>query len=287
MRLRACVAGLLLAAVAGCWFARPSTTSTWLDRLRPFSGPAGPDVVILEIAILEVPVGDTYVNQEMWTGTDEQFLPPEIRSRQEENGLRVALVHGRPPDRLQSMLSQERHNRNARQRRLRGGNASVVDLGGKREQCSFELRTDDRTQAYHLNQALCQWQLTPTIEKNGKISFRFVPQVQYYDKDRLPSLSATSILPLQDHRVTDSLPAIKFDVAVTPNEWIIVGARFDKPKSLGFQFFIESEGDRPVQRLLILRATRADGGGSALQAGKPDGTENPKLSLASQASAIP
>lgn len=282
MRLRACAAGLLLAALAGCWFARPTTSSTWLDRLRPFGGMTGPDVVVLDIAMLEVPVGDTYVNQEMWTGTDEQFLPPELRTLQEENGLRVALIHGRPPDRLQNMLESERFNRNPRQRRLRAGDTTMIDVGSKREKCNFELKADGTTKTFQLEQALCQFQVVPTLAPDGKIHFQFVPQVQHYDKQRMPALSATSILPLQNHRVTDAHPALKFEVSLSPNEYVVLGTRFDKPKSLGFQFFVQPEGDRPVQRVLAIRSVRADGSSAPAQAGKPDG----KLSLASQASAV-
>lgn len=283
MRLRACAAGLLLAALAGCWFARPSATSNWLDRLRPFGGPVGADVVVLEIALLETPIGDKYVNQELWTGTDEQFLAPELRSVQEENGLRVALVHGRAPNQLQSMLTSERYNHNPRQRRLRAGDATVIDVGAKRALCSFELRTDGRTQVHSLAEALCQLQVTPTLSKDDKVHLAFVPQAQHFDRQRLPTVSATSALPLQNHRVTDPYAALKFDVVISPNEYVILGTRFDKPKSLGFQFFIDADAQRPVQRLLAIRAIRPQAGNDTAPPGTAAGPASEKLSLASQA----
>jgi hypothetical protein len=282
MRMRACAAGLLLATLAGCWFARPTMKSTWLDKLRPFHGMTGPDVVILEVSLLELPLGDRYVNQEMWTGADEQFLSPELRILQEENGFRVAMLHGRPPDRLQSMLGNERFNRNSRQRRLRSGDTTTLDIGTKLELCEFELTTDGGTQSLKLEQPFCQMQVHPVIENDNRIRISFAPQIQHYDNKRLPSISAASILPLQNHRVTDPYPALKFDVTLGSNEWVVVGARYDKPKSLGFQFFVQPEAEKPVQRLLVLRAARGDGGVSALPVSKPDSAAS-DLSLASQA----
>jgi hypothetical protein len=282
MRMRACAVGLILACLSGCWFSRSTNTSTWLDRFRPLGGITGSDVVVLDHALLETPIGDTYINQELWTGTDEQFLSPEVRTLLEENGLRLALVHGRPPNQLQTMLGSERYNRNGRQRRLRTSDPTVLDIGSLRDQCAFDLKLDSSNRTEKLQSALCQLQLLPTFGRENKVHLQFTPQMQHHDADRMPTLSPTSSLPLHNHRVTDAYAALRFAVDMTPNEYLVIGARFDKPKSLGFQFFVQPTGDRPVQRLLVLRVARGGDGGTALDADKKDRpSESP--SLASQA----
>src|SRR5207253_1601580 len=98
-------------ALAGCFTPSDGKGASWRDRLRAFTGPVGSDVVVFEVAVLEVPVGDRYVNGEMWAAIDDQVLPAEVRRKLEEQGLRVGKVNGRPPDKLMDILTSERHNR--------------------------------------------------------------------------------------------------------------------------------------------------------------------------------
>ena len=41
-------------ALAGCLNSPNGNGSSWKDRFRPFSGPTGADVVVFEVAVLEV-----------------------------------------------------------------------------------------------------------------------------------------------------------------------------------------------------------------------------------------
>src|SRR5262249_4764803 len=102
--------GLLL--LAGCswpWFSRSPTPPAGTDPYCALGGPAGSDVVVMEVAVLEMNIGDKYLNEELWNTTIEQSLPPETRTILEENGLRAGLIAGQPPDFLQ-VITSERTN---------------------------------------------------------------------------------------------------------------------------------------------------------------------------------
>src|SRR5262245_22923639 len=96
---RALVFGLLLSWLVGCAVAEPARPTSWLSRRRPFQGPTGPDVVQMQVALLECPVGDRYLNDDLWALADEQqFL--SCKSLLEENGWRIGQIGGVTPAKL-------------------------------------------------------------------------------------------------------------------------------------------------------------------------------------------
>jgi hypothetical protein len=252
--------GLAVLALAGCLFRRDVHAPSWM---KPFAGPAGSDVIVMDVAVLEVPVGDPYVNSELWSAADDQVVAPEIRKRLEENGLRVAKVCGRPPDGLLGLLTSERSNRNARQARKRSGDPYSVAIGPQRE--TLRYQPDGAGEANLFEQASCFLQITPQLGKDGKVQMQLVPQVQHADRKH-GMLSPTIAMVLQTQRSTESFAPLRLDVPIGLNEYILVGAYFDRRESLGFQFFVTGTGERPVQRLLAIRAARM---GQAAEPGAP------------------
>jgi hypothetical protein len=61
---------------------------------------------------------------------------------------------------------------------------------------------------------------------------------------------------LQEQLPTESYAALGFEVTLAPNEYILVGGRFDKPETLGHQCFVRADETKPVQRLLVIRTSR-------------------------------
>src|SRR5436305_7184312 len=89
--------GLLAVPLLGCAADGPVRSTSWLERLRPFHGPVGPDVVQMDVALLERPVGDPALNQGLWALADEQVIALEQKGVLEDNGFRVAQVGGITP----------------------------------------------------------------------------------------------------------------------------------------------------------------------------------------------
>jgi len=251
-RLVVCAVPLVV-LLAGCLWPRTTGGVNWT---RPFSGPVGADVIAIEVAVLEVPAGDRFINASLFTQIDDQILSPEIRQRLDENGLHVARVNGRPPDALLDLLTSERSNHNARHVRVRSNNGTNVPLGSVREVCQFQLAADGKEEMIALEQAQCMLQVTPALADEGKITVQFLPQIQHADRKRQGQLIPTIALALQGNHATDSYPALRWEVVLNPNEYVVVGTRFDKSQSLGYRFFVTAEGEKPTQRLLAIRTSR-------------------------------
>src|SRR5260370_27198128 len=90
----------------GCVLESP-TTGLW-NRIHPFQGPTGADVIQLDVAVLEAPVADPILNQDLWKLADELELTPETQTLLEKNGLRIGQIGGIAPNELQALLTSER-----------------------------------------------------------------------------------------------------------------------------------------------------------------------------------
>src|SRR6516164_5930580 len=70
-RLVVCAAPLVV-LLAGCLWPRTTGGVNWT---RSFSVAVGADVIAIEVAVLEVPAGDRFVNTSLFTQIDDQILP--------------------------------------------------------------------------------------------------------------------------------------------------------------------------------------------------------------------
>jgi hypothetical protein len=250
IRLSLLISSILV--LAGC-FNPPSGNGSWKDRLRSFGGPVGSDVVVFEVAVLEVPAGEKYINGEMWAAIDDQVLSAESRHKLEDQGFRVGKVNGRPPDKLLDILTSERHNRAARRVSKRSGSPYAILVGPQRETFRFEPGLDGKAESPTYEQAQCHIQATPVIGSDGKVQFQFAPQIQHADKKKTGQLMPTLALGLQGNHATETFSGLSWEMPLDVNEYIIVGARFDKPHTLGFGLMITTEGERATQRVLAIR----------------------------------
>src|SRR5262249_26814687 len=89
--------GLLAALLAGLALGAADRPGIWVDGLRPYHVPEGPDVVVLEVVLLERPVDDPFVNEELWRSADEQAVPLERKAVLDDNGFRVGQIGGLTP----------------------------------------------------------------------------------------------------------------------------------------------------------------------------------------------
>ena len=252
------VLGLLAVPLVGCATGGPVGPTSWLEALRPFHGPVGPDVVQMDVALLERPLGDPYLNQRIWALADEQVVALEGKGVLEDNGFRVGQVGGIIPEELKDLLFSERSNVNPRRLVFHADHPTVVKLGGAVPQCTFQVQQDGRALPVALEEAECTLEILPSLAKDGRVRLRFTPQVQYGRAalTRRPA-DDRSGWELKEERPTERYPALSWDVALAPNEYVLVGARFGAPETLGHQSFIRPDESTPVQRLLVIRTGRS------------------------------
>jgi hypothetical protein len=250
--------GLLIGLLAGCASGSGVHSTSWLKRRQPFHGPTGPDVVRMEIALLECPVGDSYINLDLWKLADEQVVPLENKAALEDNGFRVGQVGGIIPDELQELLTSKRSNVNPRERQVMGGYRAELNLGPVLAQCSFILQEDGQPVTVSLDQARCRLTVVPRMTPDGKAQLHFTPEIEYGEQvpDFHPAEDGSGWV-MQVQRPCQTYPALGWDVTLEPNQYLVVGARFDQPRSLGYACFVQADAAATVQRLLVIRTSRA------------------------------
>jgi hypothetical protein len=75
---------------------------------------------------------------------------------------------------------------------------------------------------------------------------------------------------LAPQRPTERYAALAFEVTLSESEYVAVGTRFGRDGTLGGECFLAA-GEKPVQRLLVIRARR----GGASPAGETLGVSVP------------
>jgi hypothetical protein len=257
-RRPALVVALLTALLAGCTTSKPVRATAWLDRLRQLGHPSGPDVIQMHVALLERPVGDPYINGGLWTTSDEQVVALERRATLEDNGFRVGQIGGIPPAEFFALLTSERSCVNPRGIQLHSGKATSVVLGPPLAACRFIVQQDGRPAPVSLDQAQCSLEVLPTLVADGRTRLQFTPIVQHGATRLQPAPAADhSGWTLQAHRPTDRYDDLIWEVTLPPNEYVVVGGRFDRPETLGHQCFVRPDEPSPVQYVLVIRTGRA------------------------------
>jgi hypothetical protein len=100
---------------------------------------------------------------------------------------------------------------------------------------------------------------TPTPD--GRTLLRFTPKVEYGDVIREPRPSPDrSEWVLEVGRRSRAWPDLGWEVALAPNQYLVIGANFEREGTLGHRAFVHREGRFPIQHLLVLRTSRPGAG---------------------------
>ena len=247
---------VLTVSVAGCF--TPETPST--SRLyRPsfFHGPTGDDVIQIEWALLERPVGDPYLSRSLWEHADEQVVAHEQKATLEDNGFRIGQIGGITPSQLQSLLTSERCCVNPpRHIELHAGNPTTLAVGAKRAICSFDLMEGGKRTTIAFEQAECKIQVETALTADGRTRLRFTPRIHHGQALAVIQPAAEGGWGFKREDPVESFPSLSWEVTLAPNEYVLVGASGDRPETLGSCFFVRPELNRAMQRVLVLRTSR-------------------------------
>ena len=254
MRRRwALVLGLLTGSLVGCLTGESARPITWLARLHPCQGPTGADVVRLDVALLECPVGDRYINEELWKVADEQVIDLERKAVLEDNGFRVGLVGGLLPEGLQDLLKSGRSCASMRRNQLHADHPTSVVLGPPVAECRFGIHQDRRVVPVVLREAECTLQIVPSLARDGSTRLHVTPQIHHGDtKPSLHPGPDHATIVMEEQRPSEDYRALGWDVTPAPNQYVVVGTRLDRRGTLGYQCFFRGDEPRPVQRLLVI-----------------------------------
>ena len=209
------------AAPAASLFSRAPSS----DSLRASQGLTGADVIQVDVALIESPVGDRYLNEDLWTVADDQVLTLERKSLLEDNGFRIAQVGGIPPAQLQALLTSERSCIDSRRFHLHANTPTPISLGSPISECSFQVHQSGAEQPVTLEHASCSLLIVPTLGAEGKTQLLFTPQIESGNPEKFygaaPDRSAWI---LQEQRPTVKYTALSWELSLDPNEYVVVGS---------------------------------------------------------------
>ncbi len=244
---------LLVVFLAGC-FTPDIASRGVMDRLRAVGGPVGPDVVILDVAEIEQPPDDEYIDRELWTVLDEQVVGLEHKAAMDENGIRAGVAGGLPPGKLQALLITDRSCPDPHRITTRNGTAKLLPLGPVRDEAAFELKLNSEASTVKLTSAQFGLTITPGRTDDGRVRLTLLPQVQHGGRTlRLQPLDGDG-WSLGGAKAVEKYSGLSFDVTLSPQDYLVIGTRYGQASTLGHGMFVVPIGAKVVQRLLVIRA---------------------------------
>jgi hypothetical protein len=281
MRLARAAAIALLAGVSGCLPGRHGDDSSLMSRRLPEGSSA--EIVRIDVAVIERPASDHYLNRGLWALADEQAVDLEHKPALDDNGFRVGLIGGLLPADLLTLLSSDRSCGEPHRLQLRAGTSTPLAIGPQRAHCSFALHQGGRAVPVNLEAVSCSLEVVPTLADRGRTTLQFTPVVKHGASQRearaVRDASGEHRWNMEMQASTETYAGMSWQITVSPEEYVVIGTRMDSDDTLGESFFIDTESTRATQRLLVIRSGRVlpdaaldDNGGDkipplALQAG--------------------
>jgi hypothetical protein len=215
------------------------------------------DSLIVEYVLLERPIGDVFLDRDLWTST----LPagsPEIRSLLAENGIRAGILTGMLPTQFQTMLETKAdvvdhpHLITFSNRK-----ETVIPTAGPIEACEFDILSDlaGKSESVSLKEARCGVLVRPQSLGEGRVKVWCEPQIQHGSRqDRFrPSEDGTQFTKYEEVP-TEKYSAFGFEVTLRPEECLVIGCIADQQETLGAVLFGVEANGHPRQRIVAIRA---------------------------------
>lgn len=218
---------------------------------------------MLDLVLVERPLGDEFLNDELWQSTDMQVAGLDKKALLDDNGLRVGQVVGMNPAKLQNLVASDRYCVISRRQTMPAGTPVTIPLGPVIGECNYCVKTSAGTFEVALSQGQCTLAVVPSLTKDGRTTLKFTPQVLYGSQvtDYQVAAGRTGF-ECQYKRPGKTYEALSWEVTLAPNQYLVIGTVFDPDileesrQSLGNQFFLVEKGQTITQRLLVIRTTR-------------------------------
>ncbi len=218
--------------------------------------------VYLESVILERPVGDRFLDRDLWASTLDVGTP-EMQVRLSENGLRAGILAGTLPPRFQTLLESDSETLSGRGLTFAMRKEEVLPTSGPHERCEFTLLADlagNRT-TVALKQARCGILVRPEAMPDRRVRVVCEPQIQHGERQEYFRASADGTglvkyaeVPLARYQ------SLTFDVPLGRNEYLVIGWRAEQTDTIGAAIFGVEANGQPRQRVLVIRARQVNPG---------------------------
>ncbi|MFO0849527.1 MAG: hypothetical protein U0871_13370 [Gemmataceae bacterium] len=258
-RTAACV----LVVAAGCFSPDLGPRqANWFDRVREQTGAALADGLVLRTGLIELPPGDPFLTTELWAAAGKP-VPHEQAVLLARNGLRVGVLGGLTPARFDALTASDATFKFGTDRTFKPGAPRVVPVNGPLDRAAVrtvaDLSADPAERTF--TAAECGLSVTARPAAGGRVTLTCEPQVQYGDKELFLTAAADgSGFARTDHKPREAYPALRFEVTLAADEYLVVGPTAEPDGTLGQALFFDAADGRVRQRVLVIRATAGAGG---------------------------
>jgi hypothetical protein len=268
-RTRCAWAGVVCAAALAAGCLGKESRPDGPVRARSF-GPTSPPTegVFVEHVLIEQPVGDPFLNRDLWA-TGPSPAPPAVTALLTENGLRAAVFGGNLPPKFQALLGSEPDTVSARRFVFGTAKEHVVPTSTPPDSCTFDLLTDlaGKREKVTFAKARGGVMVRPEATADRRIKVWCEPQIQHGEEREFlrPTADGTGFTKHVE-TPTEKFTGMGFEATLGVNEFLVIGWAADESSNLGSALFGAETQGRPRQRVLVLRAGQLGGGASDLPA---------------------
>ena len=265
--LRAFILLGVFVAATGCRMIEPQPKGR--SPLQPLDGSA--QGITLEIFSAPVAVGDPQLAK-LWAEVDEQPLSVELRRRLSQNGMRAGVVGPGVPGPLGELLklTDERISTEERSQvpldaepgpqlrvlQPRPGKRNDLVVSSTYEQISllrsFEGQVDGKT--YRKAEGRLQLRVFP--EPDGRVRLELQPEL-HHGELKTHITGSEGMLIWKPERAKQLFADLKLVLTLSAGQMLLMTCQDNKPGSIGHYFFTQQDGEKPMQKLWVIRLAQA------------------------------
>ena len=160
----------------GCLWTEESAPSNWLSRLQKQT--ITPDHALIQVALIERPFRDEFINRTIWDQADEMILDLDRDGPLKQNGFRVGQLVGPTPDDFQKMLLSKRDCSNPQAMIFPAGRTATIYLGPQLRQSTYEFVDGKQRTEITLDQAHYCLEVTAQFDRTGRTKLKFLPKIE-------------------------------------------------------------------------------------------------------------
>lgn len=281
---------------AGCSFLTAAPKSV-TSPLAPID--LSNDGADLDVLFVRFPLGDPGLCRQLWGEVDELELPSAVRRELAANGMRCGLIGGPLPDMLAKRLTiaedqstpaaaaaklqSESPVRRWRLQAHRGRPGKIV-ASPAYDQLSLLTCDDGQVRGKTYSQAQGLFSILVDPQGDGRVRLSLTPELEYGDS-RQQWVGQDGVLRLQSGKPKQTFDKLKLDIALAPNQTLVLSSLAQRPGSLGHYFFTEPRAGQMDQKLLLIRLAGTkydDMFAQAIRADSAKPTESPAATAGSK-----